>query len=122
MDTDRVLNEIRSERQRQNEKFGTLRYPDGTGRRGDIEEALRLKAICKANGPAEDNWRDILAEEKGEAFAETHPGLLRAELVQIAAVAVAWIEDIDQRGHTAADLCPTPETHNWGCACTTATA
>ncbi|MFI1165600.1 hypothetical protein ACH4UM_18790 [Streptomyces sp. NPDC020801] len=38
-----------------------------------------------------------VAEEALEALAEDDPGKLRAELVQVAAVAVAWIEAIDRR-------------------------
>jgi hypothetical protein len=37
-------------------------------------------------------------EEVFEAFAESSPDALRKELTQVAAVAVAWIEDIDSRG------------------------
>jgi hypothetical protein len=42
-------------------------------------------------------WVDILEEEVAEAAAESDPAKLRAELVQVAAVAVAWIEAIDRR-------------------------
>lgn len=62
---------VDAERQRQLAKWGEQNHPDGTGRPGDRENADRMRAICKANGPAEDNWRDILAEEVAEAFAET---------------------------------------------------
>jgi hypothetical protein len=95
-----VLYEIAAERIRQDAKWGEQNHPDGTGRPGDAEEATRLRAACKANGPAEDNWRDILTEEVAEAFAETGPDALRAELIQVAAVVVAWIGAIDRRGAT----------------------
>jgi hypothetical protein len=94
----RVAKDVQAERERQFDKWGDLHYPDGTGRPGDIYLAAAFKAICKANDPAADNWRDILAEEVHEAFAETDPAMLRAELIQIAAVAQAWAEDIDSRG------------------------
>jgi hypothetical protein len=94
---ERVAIDVTRERQRQDDKWGELHYPDGTGRPGDIHFAAGFKAICKANDPAADNWRDILAEEVFEAFAETDPAMLRAELVQVAAVAQAWAEDIDSR-------------------------
>jgi hypothetical protein len=32
-----------------------------------------------------------------EAFAESDPTKLRAELIQVAAICAAWIHDIDQR-------------------------
>ena len=42
-------------------------------------------------------WRHILTEEVWEAFAEKDSARLRAELVQVAAAAVNWIEAIDRR-------------------------
>lgn len=86
------------ERQAQLAKWGDQNHPDGTGRPGDREEADRLRAICKANAPAKDNWRDILAEEIAEAFAETDPERLCIELVQSAAVIAAWLADLTERG------------------------
>jgi hypothetical protein len=88
---------VDAERQRQLAKWGAQSHPDGTGRPGDRENADYMRAICKANGPAEDNWRDILAEEIAEAFAETDPALLRTELIQCAAVIQAWLHDLDTR-------------------------
>jgi len=43
------------------------------------------------------DWCSILTEEFAEAMAETDRAKLRAELVQVAAAAVAWIEDLDSR-------------------------
>lgn len=51
-------------------------------------------------------WLAILTEEVGESaqavlhnrFGGKAAGTLREELVQVAAVAVAWIEAIDKRG------------------------
>lgn len=88
---------VDDERQRQIAKWGEQFHPDGTGRPGDRENADRMRAICKANGPNEDNWRDILAEEIAEAFAETNPELLRTELIQCAAVIQHWISNIERR-------------------------
>ncbi|MEV7034564.1 NUDIX hydrolase [Streptomyces sp. NPDC093272] len=93
----RHMTEVDAERQRQLTKWGEQHHLDGTGRPGDREESDRLRAACKANSPAEDNWRDILAEEIAEAFAETDSALLRTELVQSAAVIQAWIHDLDTR-------------------------
>ncbi|CAL9664292.1 hypothetical protein SUDANB1_07131 [Streptomyces sp. enrichment culture] len=89
--------EVDAERQRQLAKWGEQSYPDGTARTGDRDEADRLRAACKANSRDEDNWRDILAEEVAEAFAEKDPAALRTELIQCAAVIQAWIHDIDGR-------------------------
>jgi hypothetical protein len=46
----------------------------------------------------------VLDEEVWEAFAESDPAKLRAELVQVAAVAFRWIEALDARkGERAAE-------------------
>ena len=92
-----VLEEVIDERARQDAKWGEQNHPDGTGRPGSRELADWARARCQANGPGEDNWQDILTEEMYEAFAETDPMLLRAELVQTAAVIVQWIQAIDRR-------------------------
>lgn len=93
---------VDDERIRQIEKWGDQQHPDGTGRPGDREEANRLRAICKATEGDGDNWRDILAEEVGEAFAETDLDLLKEELIQAASVIQAWIADIERRRIEAA--------------------
>jgi hypothetical protein len=93
----KVLAEVAAERAKQDAKWGPQNHPDGTGRDGDADMAKLDRAKCKANGPDEDNWRDILQEEVSEAFAETDPKALREELLQVAAVAAAWVEAIDRR-------------------------
>lgn len=45
-------------------------------------------------------WADVLAEEVTEAFEERDPARLRAELIQVAAVALRWIDAIDSRDQT----------------------
>lgn len=70
----------------------------------DIAEDIRAERARQldlwgpqSHGP--DRWCVILAEEFGEAARavyESDPEALREELVQVAAVAVAWIEDLDE--------------------------
>ncbi len=73
-------------------------HPDGTGLPGDAQRADQARLICEdADGRKALTWRHISDEETSEAYAETDPVLLRKELVQQAAVLVAWVEDIDQR-------------------------
>jgi hypothetical protein len=99
----RVEEEIRDERRRQDAKFGEQNHPDGTGL--PVYEYAARRHRDQAQRAAADGalaWRDVLLEEVYEALAEPkNSATLRAELVQVAAVAVAWIEAIDRR---AADL------------------
>jgi hypothetical protein len=96
--TDHVLDEVFAERTRQDERFGEQNHPDGTGGLGDNHMATASRYACdEATKAGRLTFRHILYEEMWEAFAETDPEKLRAELVQVAAVAVSWIEAIDRR-------------------------
>jgi hypothetical protein len=93
-----VLAEITAERARQDAKWGEQNHPDGTGGAFFAERAIIARAACQdAAAKGRLTWRHILEEEFKEATAEPSPTALRAELVQVAAVAVAWIESIDRR-------------------------
>lgn len=92
-----VLSEIGHERHRQDRKWGEQNHPDGTSvillptanlSRTRADEAA--KAGCLT-------WAHILTEEFYEAMAEEDQGKLRTELIQVAAVATAWVEAIDRR-------------------------
>lgn len=94
----RILAEVQGERERQDAKWGEQNHPDGTGLNYQRHLADEERAACQAafrNGRG--TWRHVMAEEIAEANAEKDPVLLRAELVQVAAVAVAWIAAIDRR-------------------------
>jgi hypothetical protein len=101
-----VLIEVAEERGRQDAKWGRQDHADGTG----PDETNQVR-FCVTMGEAADfaRWRtdlaarhdaptfaDLLTEEAFEALAEADPAALRAELVQVAAVAVCWIEAIDR--------------------------
>jgi hypothetical protein len=59
---------------------------------------MTLEQRCRElNESDEASWLTILLEEVFEAAGEEDISRLRTELVQVAAVAVAWIEDIDSR-------------------------
>ncbi|MFE0132426.1 hypothetical protein ACFWY6_12765 [Streptomyces sp. NPDC059037] len=93
-----VLGEIAAERVRQDAKFGEQNHPDGTGTVEQQKYAESARRWCQtAFGSGYGTWSDVLAEEVAEANAERDPAKLRAELVQVAAVAAAWIEAIDRR-------------------------
>ena len=96
-----ALAAVASERVRQDAKWGPQNHPDGTG-----ADAVHLhigsdiaKSICNAAArEGRLRWAMILAGEVAEALEETGPDRLRAKLIQVADVAVAWIEAIDRRG------------------------
>jgi hypothetical protein len=91
--------EVIAEVDRQYELWGEQNHPDGTALPGDnelAEDAKRLADMFANSGHL--TWRDILQEEVREAFAESDPVTLREELVQVAAVAVSWVNAIDRRG------------------------
>lgn len=93
-----ILKEIVTERARQDDKFGEQNHTDGTGMPFDRDVADWKRQECDRRHRAGiGTWRDILDEEIAEAYAETDPANLRDELIQVAAVAVAWAECIDRR-------------------------
>lgn len=94
-----VLADVEEERVRQDERWGEQHHPDGTGSvdysacAGFYKTQYDIESR-KAEGP---KWATILLEEVYEACAEWAEDRLRTELVQVAAVCCAWVEDIDSR-------------------------
>lgn len=96
-----IMAEIAAERDRQIAKWG-----DGMPRGGfgwtsltDRNRMLEAKRACEDRSKRGCcTLRDVLEEEVAEVFAE-QPGsqLQRAELLQVAAVCVKWVEAIDAR-------------------------
>lgn len=96
---ERVLLQVSHERDRQITKWGPQSHPDGTSALLFAQLRDMFRTICDedAKVPDKDSWLNILREEVYEAFAEEDWPALRKELVQSAAVIVAWIEDGDKR-------------------------
>jgi hypothetical protein len=93
-----VIADVLQERARQDTQWGEQNHPDGTGHEADQANADQFRRVTElAVAEGRLTWRHVLREEVYEAFAETHPARLRTELVQVAAVAQAWIEAIDRR-------------------------
>jgi len=93
-----IIDNVVAELVRQDGKWGKQNHPDGTGDALAASFALRAQQACRdAASRGSCTWQLILAEEVAEAFAESDPGALRAELIQVAAVALQWIEAIDRR-------------------------
>lgn len=112
MDTEtmmRALADVRAERERQHARWGQQDLPDGTGIPATCDALARLPSRLaipserqqQANVAALDDgsitYAGILLEEVLEALEEDDPERLRAELVQVAAVAVQWVETLDRR-------------------------
>lgn len=106
-----AMRDILCERVRNRARWGVQDHPSVHGTPHsmpntfiyDIPGEKRAKALC--DGKARRGtitWTDILLEEFAEAVDAPNDVLRRAELVQVAAVALAWIECIDRR--RAADL------------------
>ena len=100
-----ILEEVMAERQRQDEKWGEQNHPLLAGKASDWPFVRNtLAGIAEITRETNDThvqegtlgWRTILQEEVLEAFAEEDIMNARAELVQVAAVAVAIIECIDR--------------------------
>ena len=104
-----ALMEVSGERGAQDLKWGPQNHPD-VAYDAPIEAIAYLLGIPTAD-VARDNcdatfhagrpsWAHVLVEEVSEAVeagCESDPAHLREELVQCAAVCVAWIEAIDRR-------------------------
>jgi hypothetical protein len=97
--TYRVLREVLAERGRQDAKFGEQNHRDSRGDHVDYDLAAQMANSERQlnEDPEHITWTSVLLEEVWEACAERDPAKLRAELVQVAAVATAWIEAIDRR-------------------------
>lgn len=103
----KVLNDVALERQRQDGQDGFFRdFADGTaGRalhgptvsrdRDAAREATRRRSEAERHGKI--TWRHQLDEAHGFAVEEGNEVQLRARLVALAAVSVAWVEAIDRR-------------------------
>lgn len=103
--TQNVLEAVRAERLAQNAKWGQQSHPPGTiigldegpQARWWRAKAEVAKAKCQSNGPEADNWHDILDEEVAEAYAAETMEDLEKELIQTAAVCVAWVEHLHRQ-------------------------
>lgn len=103
MGLQRVLEDVAEERARQDAKWGEQHHRDGTGAAYQLRQVPELavdsaqQRCDRAFAEGAGTWEHILFEEFCEAMAEDDLVRLRAELIQLAAVAVHWIEDIDER-------------------------
>jgi predicted XRE-type DNA-binding protein len=100
-----IFDQISCERDRQTERWGDQSHlPDGTGPnftpRGTrlmMHELAGIQREANNDYPDKITFQEILLEEVWEALAETNPERLWAELTQVAAVVVQWLEVIERR-------------------------
>ena len=106
-----ILNEIISERERQDKKWGVQNHPSvdsGLSQRDpypsdrmceeyEIPSEARAKQLCEINAKIGlITWAHIAIEEVSEVVAAKDEITRREELVQLGAVILAWIESIDR--------------------------
>lgn len=106
MSTVRVLNDVEDERARQDAKWGPVQdhpdiHPGWTNFNYRIPRADQAKRDTDSRAQlGHVTYTDILIEEVCEAIEEAAKGdavALREELIQVAAVAVKWVELLDMR-------------------------
>lgn len=86
---------LRVERERQIQKWGEQRHPDGTGSDVSGKLADDWKQVCDIkNALGKDDWATIASEEFFEALAETDKAKILEEVTQYTAVGLAWMEDL----------------------------
>jgi hypothetical protein len=87
-----AVHEVLAEMKRQGTKWGPMRQMEnGTG--SDYWKSMRdgaQQATDAAFKYGWGNWSYILLEEVYEVMAESNPKRLKAELIQVAAVALSW--------------------------------
>ena len=86
-----VLEHVRNERHRQEELRRAGRFKE-TCASATMDEGVKLAVLLEEVGEVA---RALL--EKGDAANDKHGVELRKELVQVAAVCVAWVEAIDAK-------------------------
>lgn len=92
-----VMHDVLHERVSQHERWGQQDLPYGTGGAHWVAKARHAKEMCElARDHGNLTHRHVLIEEVYEAFAESDPVKLRAELIQVAAVATKIVEQIDR--------------------------
>lgn len=95
--TQGVLDEVGQERQAQVAQWGDQPLPLGFGAHKYRVLSDQFRRECEeAHQHGELTHRHVLLEEFYEALAEVDPAKARDELIQLAAVAVKVIEDIDR--------------------------
>lgn len=94
MRTRLVLAGVGLERRRQDARFGEQNHPDGTSADFETHREFYREFCDQASALGTLTFKDIFLEEVYEALSETDSDKLEAELIQVAAVVVNWIEKL----------------------------
>ncbi|WP_432482545.1 hypothetical protein [Kineococcus esterisolvens] len=95
---DAVLAQIRAERDYQDRVYGEQHLPDGAGTAHRQWQASNSKVQRNiAIGRDELTWTHLLEERTDRALASTTDDMLFDRLVKVAAVSIAWAEDLLSR-------------------------
>ena len=102
-DTEKVVRDLLTRRAKNYAKWGLQHHPGGSfleGPTGGTWQVVgaHLERIARVQLELYHNtcWSAILAEEVGEALVAATPEQIRSELLDVAAVCIAWAEDIDR--------------------------
>lgn len=106
-----ILDQIAVQRARQRTAFGAGEHelPDGTGQYPETiaADVARMACDSAAEGGYLD-WLHVVRAAAEQAFAESRPAELRADLLGLAAFTAGWIEAIDLRTGDQTDGPSTP--------------
>lgn len=96
MSFETIMDEVRTERSRQDARFGEQNHADGTSTRFKGLADSARNATARAADSGEPSWFLVGKETFWKAMAQSDRVVLRRELVKLVAVGVAWIESIDR--------------------------
>lgn len=93
----KFFEDVLAEHERARAKHGQQKYPNGTG--GDAQLWVILDQVRTLVSLRSDmrvvTWNEVLLEEYLEVANETDPVKLKAELIQVAHIALAWATKLD---------------------------
>ena len=103
VETAAVVRDLLVRRAKNHAKWGPQHHPGGAFLKGPtggtwqvVGAHLENIARTQLEKHHSVSWSAILAEEVGEALVAGTPEQIRSELLDVAAVCIAWAEDIDR--------------------------
>lgn len=96
MSFESVMKEVADERARQDRRYGEQNHGNGTSVVYKSMEDSARNSCRKASESGSLSWFHILREVFWETTSKSDRVALRANLVKLVAVGVAWIEAIDR--------------------------